>query len=163
MKKPKSLSPKAVELFYPLLDAEYEAFYFYKNAANYCKTTGFFKAQKFFNEESASELGHASKLQDFLCDWNVLPELPKIDEPKDFKGLIDIIESAYAMEYKLYEAYDSFSIEAFKIGETSVFDFFQELREGQRKSVAEYSDMLSLLDGVEDDKFKLLLLEGKLF
>ena len=163
MKKPKSLSPEVVELFYPLLEAEYEASYFYKNAANYCKIIGYFKANKFFNEESLSELGHAAKLQEYLCDWNVMPELHKIDEPRDFKGLIDVIEAAYAMEYKLYEAYDSFSLEAFKMGETAVFDFFQEFRLIQTQAVAEYSDMLNILEGVENDKFKLLLLEKIIF
>ena len=56
MKKPKKLSPEVVELFYPLLAAEHEAFYFYNNAANFCKNEGFFKAAKYFVEESADEL-----------------------------------------------------------------------------------------------------------
>lgn len=163
MKKPKSLSPKVVELFYPLLEAEYEAFYFYRNAANYCKTIGYFKAHGFFVNESSSELEHASKLQEFLVDWNVLPELQKIDEPRDFKGLVDVIQAAYDMEYKLYGAYESFSLEAFRLGDVCVFDFFKEFRDIQTKAVAEYSDMLNILEGVEEDKFKLLMLEENLF
>ena len=44
------------------------------------------------------------------------------------------------------------------------FDFLQPLRAIQTKSVAEYSDKLNLLEGVEGtDKFKALLLEEKLF
>ena len=49
------------------------------------------------------------------------------------------------------------------MGETAVFDFFQEFRLLQTKAVAEYSDMLNILEGVENDKFKLLLLEKIIF
>jgi len=45
-----------------------------------------------------------------------------------------------------------------------VFDFLQEFRMLQKQSVAEYSDKLNMLEGVDGkDKFKLLLLEKKLF
>jgi hypothetical protein len=44
------------------------------------------------------------------------------------------------------------------------FDFLQQFRLIQTKSVAEYSDKLNLLEDVDGkDKFKLLLLEEKLF
>lgn len=163
MKKPKTLSPEVVKLFYPLLSAEYEAFYFYQNAANYCKGVGYFKAGKYFADESADELSHAQKLQNFLVDWNIHPELPEIDEPKETTSLIQIIEAAYAMEYKLYEAYESVSVDVLKLGDVCVFDLFQFFRDVQTKSVAEYSDKLNMLEGVKDSKFELLMLEEKLF
>jgi hypothetical protein len=45
-----------------------------------------------------------------------------------------------------------------------VFDFLQEFRKIQKDSVAEYSDKLNMLEGVDaKDKFNMLLLEKKLF
>lgn len=164
MKKPQKLSKEAVALFKPLLMAEYTAFYFYRNAANYCKGVGYFKAAAYFEKESADELEHAKKLQDFLVDWNVHPELPTVLPPdEDITNLIDVIEDAYAMEYALYEEYDKSSVKALDMGEVCVFDLFQFFRGVQNKSVAEYSDMLNMLEGVEGNKIELLLLEEKLF
>jgi hypothetical protein len=45
-----------------------------------------------------------------------------------------------------------------------VFDFLQQFRTIQTQSVAEYSDMINMLEGVNvNDKFQMLMLEKKLF
>jgi hypothetical protein len=76
---------------------------------------------------------------------------------------VEVLEEAYKIEYDLYEAYEETSKKLFEI-DLCVFDFLQPLRLIQNKSVAEYSDKLNLLEGVEGtDKFKALLLEEKLF
>jgi ferritin len=55
-------------------------------------------------------------------------------------------------------------MDIFKTGDLCVFDFLQFYRKTQTESVAQYSDMLNILDGVDvSDKFKMLLLEETLF
>ena len=68
------------------------------------------------------------------------------------------------MEYNLYADYEDTSGKVFKTGDLCVFDFLQQFRTIQTESVAQYSDMMNMLEGVKtDDKFQMLMLEKKLF
>lgn len=164
MMKPIKLGQEIVDLLLPRLKDEFNAFYFYRSASNWCKNKGFFKAGNFFAEESSDESQHAKNIENFLVDWNVTPELPTIEEPQlEFKSLVDIIERAYSIELDLYNEYEATSMKIFKTGDLCVFDFLQQYRAIQTKSVAEYSDKLNMLEGVDTNKMNLLLLEDKLF
>jgi ferritin len=161
---PNKLDKEVVDLLLPRLKDEYNAFYFYRAASNWCKGVGYFKAAEFFAKESEDELSHAKKIENYLVDWNVDPELPTVERPQiTFGGLIDVIENAYSIEYALYEDYEGTSMEVFK-KDLCVFDFLQQFRMLQKQSVAEYSDKLNILEDVDaKDKFNMLLLEEKLF
>lgn len=165
MKKPTKLNEKIVSYLEKRLADEFTASYFYRDASNYLQGIGFSLAAKYFAKESADELEHAKGIEKFLVDWNVHPSLPQIDAQENkFDSLPDVIESAYTLEYALYEAYEEDSVAIFKLGDICVFDFLQAYRTIQTKSVAEYSDMLNMLEGCDcESKFELLLLEEKLF
>jgi ferritin len=165
MKKPNVLPKESVDMLLPRLEDETKAFYFYRSASNYCKNVGYFKAAEFFAKESADELEHAKGIEDFLVDWNVTPDLPVIEKPElKFKGLAEIIEKAYNLEYDLYVEYEETSAKIFKTGDICVFDFLQKYRHIQTASVAEYSDKINMLDGEDtNSKFEMLMLEKKLF
>lgn len=163
MIKPVQLPKEVVNALTPRIGDEHKAFYFYKAASNWCNEKGYFKAAKFFAEESADELTHSEKLEKFIRDWNVIPELEAIEKPVlEFDGLVDIIEQAYQMEYDLYEAYEDTSKEVFKIGDLCAFDLLQEFRTIQKDSVAQYSDFLNQLELIDaNDKFQLFYFENK--
>lgn len=164
MKTPEKLQSSIVKLLTDRISDEHKAFYFYRAASNWCKDKGFFKASAFFQTEATDELEHSKKLQDYLVDWNVVPELPTIESPaEDFSSLVEIIEKAYDIEYALYEEYEDISMTIFKMPDPCTFDFLQEFRTIQRTSVAEYSDKLNVLNGVEPTKINLLLIEKNLF
>lgn len=163
--KPKQLPKEIVDLLLPRLSDEYIAFYFYRAAANWCQNVGFEKAAEYFAAESADELTHAQKIEKYLVDWNVTPQLPKVESPQlDFKDLVEVIELAYKLEYDLYEEYEETSGKVFKEGDYCTFDFLQPLRSIQTQSVIEYSDKLNMLEGINrGSKFELLTIEKKLF
>ena len=165
MRKPETLNRKTIEALFIRLNDEYTAFYFYRSASNWCKNVGFFKAAEYFANESADELKHAYGIENYLVDWNVDVLQPFLNPPKvNFLNLVDIIEKAYNLEFSLYQGYEITSQEIISRNEFSTFDFLSKYREIQTKSVAEYSDMLNTLDGVDiRDKFQLLLLEENLF
>lgn len=164
MRTPEKLSSNIVDILTARLKDEYNAFYFYRSASNWCKNVGFQKAAAYFKTEAEDELSHAKGIEDFLVDWNITPDLPVATKPEtNFAGLISIIDKAYDIEYKLYEAYEEDSTKILKIGDVCVFDFLQKYRHIQTTSVAEYSDMLNILSGVKGDKFELLLIEENLF
>lgn len=165
MKTPEKLPQNIVDILINRLKDEYNAFYFYRAASNWCKNVGFQKAGSYFKTESEDELSHAKGIEDFLVDWNVTPDLPIVAKPEiTFASLSSIIEKAYDIEYKLYEAYEQDSSKILKIGDICVFDFLQKYRHIQTTSVAEYSDMLNILVGIDvNSKFEMLQIEENLF
>jgi ferritin len=165
IENPEVLSEEVVNLLLPRLQDEFNAFYFYRSATNWCQNKGFFKAAEFFKAESDDELTHAKKIEDYIVDWNVTPNLPNIMKPTlEFNDLVDIIEKAYDMEFALYEGYEDTSMKIFKTGDLCVFDFLQFYRTTQKEAVAEYSDKLNVVEGTNrDSKFEMLLLEKTLF
>lgn len=162
--KPHSLDKPVVTLIAPRHSDEMNAFYFYRAASNWCQGVGYFKAAAFFAAESKDELEHAAKIEKYLVDWNITVPLPTVPKPQvEFSGLMEILEEAYKIEYNLYEAYEETLKKVYEL-DVCTFVFLQEFSAIQTKSVAEYSDKLNLLEGIDaDDKFKLLLLEEKLF
>lgn len=165
IEKPEVLSQEVVNLLLPRLQDEFNAFYFYRSATNWCQNKGFFKAASFFKAESDDELTHAKKIEEYIVDWNVTPNLPNIMKPTlEFTDLVDIIEKAYDMEFALYEGYEDTSMKIFKTGDLCVFDFLQFYRTTQKEAVAEYSDKLNVVEGTNrDSKFEMLMLEETLF
>jgi ferritin len=161
--KPNKLQDDVVSLLIPRLEDEYKAFYMYRAASNWCKNVGYFVAAEFFANESKDELKHAKKIEAYLVDWNVTPDLPVIEKPQlEFTTLVELIDAAYNVEYDLYEAYEDTSKQMFN-KDLCVFDFLQEFRMIQKEAVAEYSDKLNMLEGVDANKMNLLLIEHKLF
>lgn len=164
MEKPKKLPKKIVDFLMPRHADEMTAFYAYRAASNWCKGVGFNVAAAFFAKESEDELVHAKIIEQYLVDWNINPDLPVVKSPQEeFSSLADVIALAYKLEYDLYEAYEETSMDIFNAGDLCTFDFLQQFRLIQTKSVAEYSDMINLLEGVSGSKFEYLLLENQLF
>ena len=144
MKKPIKLEQEIVKLLLPRLKDEFDASYLYRAISNWCQGVGYFKAAEFFAKESEDELAHAKGIEKYLVDWNVIVSLPKIETPtSEFTDLIEVLDKAYVIEYKLYEEYEDTSMKVFKTGDLCTFDFLQGYRTIQRLSVAEYSDLLN--------------------
>jgi ferritin len=161
---PTKLSIEVASLLEARIHDEYNAFFFYRSASNWCQDIGYEKAAKFFAKEAESELGHAKKIESYMVDWNTLPSLAATTTPPFFSGLDDIISQAYKMEYALYEEYEDTSAKIFEMKDLCVFDFLQEYRVGQKDAVTEYADMINKLSGVNTmDKFQMLMLEKNLF
>ena len=162
---PNKLEQSIVNLLLPRLKDEFNAFYFYRSASNWCKNVGYFLASEFFANESKDEAEHAKGIEDYLTNWNITPELPPVGQPiLEFKNLADVIEQAYKIEYALYEYYEKTSGEIFAKEDYCTFDFLQKYRMIQTQSVAEYSDKLNILEGTNtDSKFEMLMVEKKLF
>lgn len=164
MRTPIKLSDNITNILTERIADEYNASYHYQGLSNWCAGVGYKKAAQFFAEESKTELDHAGILQKFLVDRNVIVQLPPIPKPKvEYKDLIEGIEASYDIELDLYNKYEANSKEIFELGDICAFDLLQPLRKIQNDSVAEYSDMLNMLDGANTDKTSLLLLEDKIF
>ena len=162
---PKKLDAKIVGFLMPRLADEYKAFYFYRAASNWCKNVGFEKAAEFFAAESNDELVHAKGIETYLVDWNIDVELPVVEKPQIvFSSLFEVLIKAYELEYNLWSEYNDTADEVLGKGDVATFNFLKTYTDIQTKSVAEYSDKLNMLQGVNVmSKFELLTLEKKLF
>ena len=107
IKVPKPLLDSTVSKLLERLQDEYTAYYFYKNAANWCANESYLKAAAFFEKEANNELKHANGIQKYMTNWNVYPTLPSIKPALTFTNLIDIINKAYSLEYALWIAYNA--------------------------------------------------------
>jgi ferritin len=142
---PVKLDDKTVKMLNSRLNDEYDAHYFYRQATNWCENIGFTKAAKYFSQEAADELTHAEGLQKYMSDWNVTATLGGVKTPGSISGLAELIQSAYEIEYDLYEQYEKISLEIFNMSDVCTFDFLKEYRTIQRKSVAEYATLINKL------------------
>jgi ferritin len=161
--KPKSLPAEIVQAMEARLKDEYTAHYIYRNAANWCKNVNYPKAAAFFEAEAMDELEHAKSLQDYMTQWNILPQIPVSPVPNNFTSLIDIVNAAYSFEYGLLESYSALQNALDKTHPAS-FNFIQGFVNIQNESVAVFSDLLNALCLIDvNNKLDLLIFEERYF
>jgi ferritin len=161
--KPKTLSSEIISALEARLKDEYTAHYTYRNAANWCKNMNYKAAAAYFEGEAAEELEHAAGLQDYMTQWNCLPQIPPVTVPNEFTSLVHIIGHAYEIEYDLLQKYSALQ-RAFDAAHPATFNFIQKYVDIQNESVASYSDLLNALELINiDSKLDILIFEGRYF
>ena len=161
--RPKTLPINISEILNERLGDEYTAYYFYRNAANWCKNYNYKKAAAFFESEASAELTHAGKIQDFLTSWNLIPMIPNAPTQVSFDSLVDIINKAYTLEYNLLLKYSQDQKDFFDLHPAS-FNFIQEYVNIQNGEVNEYSDYLNALELIDiTNHLDILYFENQYF
>ncbi len=164
-KEPKlyTLSEKTIKIITDRIKDEYTAHYYYRAAANWCQDVNYKKAAEFFTNEANDELTHAHKLQEYLTDFNVLPEIPQAPTKHQFSNLIDVIHGAYSMELALMKEYNKNSQDVFS-DDITTFDFLTKFRKIQKEAVVEYNDLINASNLIsKTDKFQVLYFEQTYF
>ena len=163
MVKPNVLPEDIEKMLNDRIGDEYTAYYFYINATNWCKNMNYKKAAEYFENEANSELEHAKNLQNYLTQWNLLPVIPQAPTTKNFNSLVDIVNSAYEMEYGLLVKYSEDQNSTIS-SHPATFNFVQGYVNIQNESVAEYSDLLNAIMLINyENKFEVLYFEQTYF
>lgn len=158
-----ALNDKVIQILIARIKDEYTAHYYYRAAANWCQDMNYKKAAEFFKNEADDELGHAKKIQEYMVDFNVQPDIPQAQTTHSFSNLIDIIQGAYKMELDLMMKYNK-SSQAVFVDDLTTFDFLTEFREIQKGAVVEYNDLINASNLVDKtDKFQVLYFENTYF
>lgn len=144
IKTPVQIKREISDILSKRIGDEYYAHYFYRCAANWCRTKAYKKACQYFEKEAHNELEHSEKLQKYLADWDCVAQIPQVATNHIFADLADIINKAYKMEYGLLTSYLEDSKVIMDL-DLSTFDFLQFYRTTQNDSVIEYSDLLNAL------------------
>lgn len=157
------LSSKTIKILTDRIKDEYTAHYFYRAATNWCRDKNYKKAAEFFQKEAKDELKHAQKIQEYMTDFNIIPQIPQAPIDHKFDNLIEIIHGAYKMELGLMKAYNKDSQDLFS-EDITTFDFLTEFREIQKGAVVEYNDLINGSELVDTkDKFQVLYFEQTYF
>ncbi len=160
---PKTLPTKSISLLNARLVDEYNAYFFYRNSANWCKNANYKKAAAFFESESAGELEHAIGIQNYLTQWNLIPDMNFNMNAIQFSSLPDIINKAYDIEYTLLQKYSD-DLKVLLDTDPSTFNFVQNYVQIQVGEVEEYSDYLNALELIDvNSKFEVLYFEQTYF
>jgi len=161
--KPKTLSPEIESMLNERLGNEYTAYFFYRNAANWCKGVNYKHAAAFFDGEAAAELVHAQGIQDYLTQWNLIPQIPGVPTVIPFSSLQDIIIKAYSLEYDLLQKYSGDQQELLSM-HPATFNFIQTYVNYQNDEVSEYSDLLNALELIDvNNRLDVLYFENQYF
>ena len=136
------------------IKSELQASHLYKYFGNYFQSIGLFNVQKYFLEESKSELGHYQILVDYINDRGDCAELPTIDAVLDrIVNVGDALRIVYETEKGLLEQY----LEFYEKAEDEYMDcttaqFLLQFIEIQRKAVGEVLDLMAYYDNIEVNK-----------
>lgn len=157
------LDSKTIQILTDRIKDEYIAHYYYRAAANWCQDMNNKKAAEFFKNEADDELTHAKGIQEYMVDFNIIPEIPQAPTSHSFDSLVDIIYGAYKIELALMKEYNKNSQELFT-SDITTFDFLKDYREFQKGAVVEYNDLINAIDLVDKtDKFQVLYFEQTYF
>jgi ferritin len=157
------LSSKTIKILTDRIKDEYTAHYFYRAATNWCRDKNYKKAAEFFQKEAKDELKHAQKIQEYMTDFNIIPQIPQAPIDHKFDNLIEIVHGAYKMELGLMKAYNKDSQDLFS-EDITTFDFLTEFREIQKGAVVKYNDLINGSQLVDTkDKFQILYFEQTYF
>jgi ferritin len=157
------LDSKTVQILTDRIKDEYIAHYYYRAAANWCQDMNYKKAAEFFKNEAEDELTHAQDIQEYMVDFNIIPEIPQAPTSHSFDSLVDIIYGAYKIELALMKEYNKNSQELFT-SDITTFDFLKKYRKFQKSAVVEYNDLINAIDLIDKtDKFQVLYFEQTYF
>ena len=157
------LDSKTIQILTDRIKDEYIAHYYYRAAANWCQDMNYKKAFEFFKNEADDELGHAKSIQEYMVDFNIIPQIPQAPTSHSFDSLVDVVYGAYKIELALMKEYNKNSQELFT-SDITTFDFLTEFREIQKGAVVEYNDLINAIDLVDKtDKFQVLYFEQTYF
>lgn len=135
----------SIALWNKLAGEEIYAHYLYLHIANQLQANGFFGAQKFFESESESEMGHYKKVRNFINDiGSVLDSVPSYMITDDVTDIGTALQTYYDTEVALLKTY----VEAYRqmdqdgnedcVSEPLLLEFIDI----QRESVGEAGDLL---------------------
>ena len=157
------LDSKTIQILTDRIKDEYIAHYYYRAAANWCQDMNYKKAAEFFKNEADDELTHAKGIQEYMVDFNIIPEIPQAPTSHSFDSLVDIIYGAYKIELALMKEYNKNSQELFT-SDITTFDFLKKYRKFQKDAVVEYNDLINAIDLIDKtDKFQILYFEQTYF
>lgn len=98
----KKISDKLTDGLNKQITAEFESAYLYLAMAGYLQAQGFSGMARWFRAQADEEKRHALKINDFMLERDLTPDLGDIRQPRtDWKDLAGVFDDAYRHECRI--------------------------------------------------------------
>lgn len=124
---------------------------------------GFNGAAKLWKKYAEEEIDHAEWAYKHLLDLNIQPDVPQLSEqPKEFGGLVDIIQKSYDHEVKITEQCNELAKEAQKEGDYMTLSLALKYQAEQIEELARNNYWIDRLEAFSDSLEALRLLDNEM-
>jgi ferritin len=157
------LTPKIQEAINTQINNELTASYSYLAMSAYCASQNFWGSSSWLRIQSQEEYSHAMKLLDFMLDRNAKVSLQSLGEPRrEFKGILDIFESAMKQEQEVSRQIESLYELAFQEKSFAALAELQWFLTEQVEEEKTCREILAKLTMIHEDPAAMLDLDREL-
>lgn len=158
-----NLNSKVLDLLNKQIDIELGNAAFYRQLSTVANKLGFLNTEKFLKNQYEDELTHFNKLIEYIVDRNCDPVITQIVTPaKEAKSLEEIFTLALKREIETTTEIKAIRQAAINKDDQLTEVFLNSLVLEQIEEESTIYDILAMLNGLEGDKFKELLIDEKL-
>ena len=145
------------------LNAEFYSAYLYLAMSAYCSKMEFNGAARWLKLQYDEEIGHATKIYNYLVDQGVHVVLDAINQPpSEFGTVLDVFTSSLEHEQKMSELLNVLSDKALREKDHATYNLLQWFVNEQVEEEATVGEIISKLKLVKEDGYGLLMVDNEL-
>jgi ferritin len=150
------LSPEVMAILSPLAEIEYYQSSFYIQLAALSNKLGFYKAEKYYLQESLEEREHFLKHYEYIQGMGSEFQVPSMSKPEtSAKNLYDLTEKALNMEETVTDAYRAAAKKLMELDPIS-YNHLTYFLNVQVEAVKFYMDACAKLHGLDGKNGELI-------
>jgi len=154
--------PMENELF-SQLNAEFYSAYLYLAMSAYCSKIEFNGAARWLKFQYDEEIGHATKIYNYLVDQGVHVVLDAIPQPpSEFGTVLEVFSASLEHEQKMSAGLNILSDKALKEKDHATYNLLQWFVNEQVEEEASVGEIISKLKLVKTDGYGLLMVDNEL-
>lgn len=158
-----TINKKVLDLLNKQIDIELGNAALYRQLSAVANKLGFLNAEGWLKKQYEDELTHFNKIFEYVLDRNCEPVITQIMTPvKEAKSLEDIFKIALKREEETTVEIKTIRQAAINSDDQLTEVFLNDLILEQIEELNSVNDILAMLEGLEGDKFKELLIDERL-
>lgn len=145
------------------LNEEFYSAYLYLSMSAYCSHLEFNGAAGWLKLQYEEEIGHATKIYNYLVEQGVHVALKSLAEPpNDYGSLVDVFNSSLSHEQAMTARLNDLSDQALKEKDHATYNLLQWFVNEQVEEEATLGGIISKLKLVKEDGYGLLMIDNEL-
>ena len=145
------------------LNEEFYSAYLYLAMSAYCSKIEFNGAARWLKHQYDEEVGHATKIYNYLVDQGVHVVLDAIHQPpSEFGTVLEVFTASLKHEQKMSERLNVLSDQALKEKDHATYNLLQWFVNEQVEEEASVGEIISKFKLVGDDGYGLLMVDNEL-
>lgn len=145
------------------LNEEFFSSYLYLAMSAYCSKIEFNGAARWLKLQYDEEVGHATRIYNYLVDQGVHVVLDAIRQPpSEFGTVLEVFKSSLQHEQKMTQRLNVLSDQALKEKDHATYNLLQWFVNEQVEEEATVGEIISKLKLVREDGYGLLMVDNEL-